>query len=205
MTGRLAPSGQQFLPELRTIAELAVVAARVVHDRLVSGTGRAGYTVDLAAHAREADRLAAAVRTDASHALVPPIDGDDARDLAARLRDVVVAARRVSRLADTIRPDLPDARVAHLADLFVQAADSLEGAAATLTDRSRAIDFARDVTRLGREGRRTYAEAMGALLAAAPDALGAVRQGEVYRALRECVGACAEAAALVERIALKRF
>jgi uncharacterized protein Yka (UPF0111/DUF47 family) len=205
MTGRLAPSGRRFLPELSMIAELAVAAAGIVRDRLRSRIGLPHHAADLAAHAREADQIAATVTTGAPHALVPPIDGEDATALAWRLRGVVDAARGVGRLADTIGPDLADERVARLADLLVQAADSLEGAVATLTDRFRTLDFATDVRRLRREGDRAYAEAMGALLAAAPEPIGAVRQAEMYRTLRESLRACARAAAFVERIALKRF
>jgi hypothetical protein len=205
MAGRLAPSGQQFLPELSMIAELGVAAAGTLRERLASAIRRPDHAAALAAHAREADRLAAALAIDAPHALVPPIDGEDATELASRLRDVVEAARRVGRLADTVHPDLPNASLAHLTELLVQAADSLEGAAATLTDRARALDFAHDVRQLRREGERAFVEEMGVLLAAAPDPLGAVRQLEMYRTLRESLHACVRAAGLVERITLKRF
>lgn len=205
MAGRLAPSGRRFLPELSMIAELGVAAAGTLRERLASALGRPDHAAALAAHAREADRLAAALAIDAPHALVPPIDGEDATELASRLRDVVEAARRLCRLADAICPELPNAGVAYLADLLVQAADSLEGAAATLTDRSRALDFAHDVRRLGREGEQAFVEALGALLAGAPDPLAAVRQVEMYRTLRESLDACVRAAGLVERITLKRF
>lgn len=46
---------------------------------------------------------------------------------------------------------------------------------------------------------------MATLLAAAPDPLGAVRQAELHRTLRESLRAGGRAADLVERIALKRF
>lgn len=205
MTRRLAPSGRLFLPELSKIAELAVDAAGLLRERLGSAIARPEHVAALAAAAREADRLAAAVTTGAPHALVPPIDGDDATELGSRLRAVVDEARRTNRLADAIRPDLPDGTAARLADLLVQAADSLEGAVATMTDRSRALDFARDVRHLARDGERAYGDAMGALLAAAPDPVGAVRQAEMYRALRGSLLLCARAVAPVERIALKRF
>ena len=205
MAGRLAPSGQQFLPELSRIAELTVAAAGMLRDGLVSGTPGPDYAADLAAQVREAKQLAEIVAAHATSALVPPIDGEDAAEVAARLRDIVDAACRVSGLADAIRPDLPDARVAHLANLLVQAADSLEGAVVTLTDRSSAVDFADDVRQLSREGDRAYGEAMAALLATAPDPVGAVRQAEIYRALCESLRACTRAAAVVGRIALKRF
>lgn len=187
------------------IAELGVAATAALRERLFNRTGQPDYAAALTAHAREAGRVAAAVAADAPRALVPPIDGEDAADLASRLREVVEAARRTSRLADLIRPDLPNATVAHFADLVVQAADSLEGAVATLTDRTRALDFARDVRRLRHEGELTFVEATGLLVTAAPDALGAVRQVAMYRALRESLRSCAHAAGLVERIALKRF
>jgi uncharacterized protein len=205
MAVRLAPSGRRFLPELSIIAQLGVAAAGALRERLAAATGRPDHAAALAAHAREADRLAAAVAIGAPHALVPPIDGEDAAGLASCLRDVVEAVRRVGRLADTVHPELPNASVAHLADLLVQAADSLEGAAATLTDRSRVLDFAYDVRRMEREGERASVEAMGVLLAARPDPLSAVRQLEMYRTLRDSLHACARAAGLTERIALKRF
>ena len=160
MAGRLVPSGRRFLPELSMIAELGVAAAGALRERLASAIGRPDHAAALAAHAREADRLAAALAIGAPHALVPPIDGEDATELASRLRDVVEATRRLGRLADAICPELPNAGVAYLADLLVQAADSLEGAAATLTDRSSALDFAHDVRRLGREGERAFVDAM---------------------------------------------
>lgn len=205
MTGRLAPSGRRFLPELSALAEHAVAAAGVLRERLGSTVGRPGHVAALAALAREADRLASAVTDGAARALVPPIDGDDASELASRLRDVVGATGSAGRLVNAIRPGLPDAIATALADLLVGAADSLEGAAATLTDPARAVEFARDVRRLARDGERAYAEAIGALLTTAPDAVGAVRQGEMYRSLRESLRACARAAAVVEHIALKRF
>ena len=206
MEARLAPSGRRFLPELSTLAELAIAAAGVLRERLDSAIGRPDHVAALAAHVREADRLAAAVTNAAAHALVPPIDGDDATELALCLRDVVETTRRINRLADAMRPGLPDATVSQVADLLVQAVDSLEGAAATLTDRSRALDFASDVRRLAREGDRAYADALGgSLLTAATDPVAAVRQAEMNRLLCEALRACARAAAPVERIALKRF
>jgi|SRR5688500_4352744 len=202
---RLAPSGQLFLPELMMIAETAVAAAGVLRDRLGSGGDASDYERDLEARARTARALAAAVMTGATQALVTPIDREDAARLASRLREVVDAAHRVCALADAINPALPDAWVAHLADLLVDAADSLEGAALTVTDRSRALDFAAEVRRLERRGDRAYTEAMGALLTDAPDSLDALRQSGMYRALRESLRGCGAAAALVERIVLKRF
>src|SRR5687768_3436253 len=181
MEGRLAPSGRRFLPELSRIAGLGVAAAGVLRERLASATGRPDHATTLAAHAREADRLAAEVAFGAAHALVPPIDGEDATALASRLRDVVEAARRIGRLADAIRPDLPNVTVGHLAELLVHAADSLEGAAATMIDRSRGLDFAHDVRQLRRDGERAFVEAMGVVLAGAPDPTAAVRQVEMYR------------------------
>src|SRR5687768_1949306 len=99
MTVRLAPSARQFLTELSTIAELAVDAARTLRKRLESGLDHAVHAAGLATRAREADRLVAAVMTDATHALVPPIEGEDATRLASGLRAIVDAARRVGRLA----------------------------------------------------------------------------------------------------------
>jgi hypothetical protein len=205
MTGRLAPSGQQFLPELLMLGEIAIAAAEVIRDRLASPVGRREHADALDAHAQKADRLAAGVAIDAPRALVPPIDAEDAARLARYLRDAVAATRRVGFAADLARPTLPDPRATPLAELLVQAADSLEGAAASLTDRFRALDFAGDVRLLNHEGERAYVEAMGALLAAAPGGLGAVRQAELYRALRESLRACGRASALVESIAFKRF
>ena len=203
MTVRLAPSARRFLTELSTIAELAVDAARALRNRLESGVDH-GHAAGLAARAREADRLVAALMMDAPRALVPPIDGEDATRLASGLREIVDAVRGIGRLADALRPDLPAPSVVRLADLLVQATDSLEGAAATLTDPSDAFNFASDVRRVRREGDRAYIEAMSALLAAAPDPLDAVRQAEMYRALRDSLRTCVRAAAAVERIALKR-
>ena len=187
------------------MGELAVAAAGSLRDRISHPIGRPDHAAALAAHLREADRLAAVVTTGAPHALVPPIDREDAAELAARLRDVVDAVRRASRLADMIRPDLPDATATLLADLLVQAADSLEGAVVTLTDRFRVLDFAGDVRQTAREGERAYGQAMGVLLAAGPDPLSVLRLSETYRALRAALRACARAAGPVERVVLKRF
>jgi uncharacterized protein len=205
MAGRLAPSGRVLLPELTMIAETAVAATGVLRERLGAVGGPSDYERDLAERARSARSLAAAVVMGATHALVTPIDREDVTRLASRLGEVVDAAHRVCALADAINPALPDAWVARLANLLVDAADSLEGAAATVTDRSRALDFAAEVRRLERRGDRAYIEAMGALLTDAPDSLDAVRQSGMYRALRESLRACGTAAALVERIVLKRY
>jgi uncharacterized protein Yka (UPF0111/DUF47 family) len=203
--GRLAPSGGAFLPELSTIAAAAVAAATVLRARLASAIGERHHRAELATYAHQAQTLAAAVTTGVPRTLVPPIDGEDAAELASRLRVVVDGVHRAGRLADLVRPDLSDANVAHLADLLVQATDSLEGAVATLMERTGALDFASDVRRLAGGGDRAHGEAMGALLASAPDPLGAVRQVEMYDALRDSLGDCSGAVAVVERIVLKRF
>jgi diadenosine tetraphosphatase ApaH/serine/threonine PP2A family protein phosphatase len=205
LMGRLAPSGRAFLPELSKIGEIAVAAAMVLRDRLDFAVARPDHRADLARCAREAASLATAVTLGAARALVPPIDGEDATALASRLRAVVGSLYRVARVADVVRPVLPDATVADLADLLVGATDSLGGASATLTEPSRALDFAGDVRRIARAGDIAYGQAMGSLLASAPDSLGAVRQAEIYGALRKSLRDCARAVVPVERIVLKRF
>jgi hypothetical protein len=203
MTGRLAPSGHRFLPELSRIAELAVATATLARDRLTTAVDAGADAVFLAEQSREADRLAADVTTGAPRALVPPIEAEDAAALAAGLRDVVAATRSAARFAGMIRPGPPV--VVALADLLVETADSLEGGVATLTDRTRAVAFARDVRRLAREGERAYVDAVASLLTTAPATLDAVHDREMCIALRESLRASKAAATLVERIALKRF
>ena len=202
---RLAPSGRAFLPELSLLAEHAAAAAAVLRGRLDPGSRGAGHPTNVAAHASEADSLAAAVTKSSSQALVPPIDREDATDLASHLRVVVNGLHRLGRLAHTVGSFVPDAEGVRLADLLVQATDSLEGAAATMTERSSALDFAYDVRHVAREGDRVYVEAIGALLSATPDSLDAVRQAEMYAALLESLRDCAAAVAVIERVVLKRF
>lgn len=203
MPGRLAPSGHRFLPELSRIAELAVATATLARERLTSAVTTRDTAVLLVEQSREAGRLAADVTTGAPRALVPPIDGEDAAALAACLREVVAATRSAARFAGMIQPGPPV--VAFLADLLVEATDSLEGGVATLTDRTRAVAFARDVRRLAREGERAYIDAVASLMTTAPATLDLVRDREMCRALRESLRASGVAAALVERVALKRF
>ena len=203
--GRLAPSGRAFLAELSLVAENAAAAAAVLRERLESASECDGQRAELATYAREADALAARVTTGVPDAMMPPIDGEDATELASRLRVVVKGMHRLGRLADVVRPSLPDATVVLLADLLVQATDSVEGAAATMTQRSSALDFAADVRRVAREGDRAYAEAVGALLAAGSNPLDVVRQAAIYGALRDSLCDCRAAVAVIERVVLKRF
>ena len=202
MTGLLAPSGERFLPELCRIAELAVATAILTRERVTTAVTTAERTAVLAEYSREAARLAVEVAIGAPRALVPPIDGEDAAALAARLRHVVVVTRSAALLAGMMGSG---PRVAtHLADLLVETADSLEGGVVTLTDRTRAVDFARDVRRLARDGERVYIHAVGSLVATA-SAIDAVREYEICAAFRESFAACNAAATLVETIGLKRL
>jgi hypothetical protein len=203
MTGRLAPSGDRFLSELSKIAQLAVDTAVCARERLTTGVSTPEDAALFAERFREVDRIATEVTTGASRALVPPIDGEDAAALAARLRDVVVAARSAARLAGMI-PSIPTVAPL-LADLLVEATDSLEGGATTLTDRANAVAFARNVRCVVCEGERAYIDIVASLLTTSPAALDAVRQREMYSELRVALHACALAGTLVESIALKRF
>lgn len=203
MTGRLAPSGDRFLSELSRIAQLAVDTAVCARERVTTGRSTPDDTALLAEHFLEADRLAAEVTNGASRALVPPIDGEDAAALAARLRGVVVATNSAARLAGMVPSGPPVAPL--LADLLVEATDSLEGAATTLTDRTRAVVFARNVRQLVREGERAYVDAVASLLTTTPTALDAVCHREICGELRGALRACTVAATLVECVALKRF
>jgi uncharacterized protein Yka (UPF0111/DUF47 family) len=206
MKRRLTPSAGQFLPELSMLAELAVESAASLRVRLADRIDHAAAGDDLCAGERAAYELALTVMADAPRALVPPIDGDDATELAWRLHGVVDAIRRAAAVDASLRPMLPDVGVTQLIDLLVEAVDSLEGAAATVTDKSRALSFASDARRIGRQGDRVYVDAMvGVLLSKMPDPLRALRQAEIYRTLREGLRACERAAASVERIALKQF
>ena len=187
------------------MAELSVAATNALRDGLGSGSPHGDARADISTSKAQSDDLADAVRAEAAHTLVPPIDTDDATDLAWRLSRVLEAVRRVSEASISLQPALPDLTVSHMIELLVRATDSLEGAVTTLMNAPRALDFAGETQRIDREGERAYTEAIGALLAAATDPIVAVRQAAFYRTLRASLRASARAAASVQRIALKGF
>ena len=205
MVRRLAPSGALFLPEVRGIAERATTAADLLRQCCSQVADPAAHreAVDaIADHVAEADRLSTAVRAGVVGALITPVDREDLSELTERLRALVAAISRTARIVAAARVDGNDA-AAELGGLLAEAVDSLHAAAAYLSDQGSALALAADVRQLVGAGDQVYTQALAALLADV-EPVEAVRRRAVYAALQEPLRACARAAQVVERIALKR-
>jgi predicted phosphate transport protein (TIGR00153 family) len=206
MLRRLLPRETSFFDFFERHAAFGLKGARELSDFCANPTDPKAMASRIKAIEQDADGVTQSCREALHKTFITPIDRYDIHRLTNALDDVVDwingVARRISLYEVGGLPE-PFRR---MAELLVQATESIEGAVTGLRDMKNADDVLAACTRvkqLEKDADSIYARALAGLFKEESDPIAVIKWREIYESLESAIDACEDLATVIEGVVLE--